>query len=129
VSSKRWATAGWCSFFPTFSSIISARPVGWCLRYVGFPAQAYGESFDSADILTIFPLNNGTNSAVTVLICPGSCFFDCPNFMLTRLDIIGDGVLNIDDVGRCVPTPVAGIPQLLLVLLQRLGVPIDCCAS
>jgi hypothetical protein len=103
------------------SPLISARPVRRGCRYIGFPAQADCERFDGVDVLVIFPFDYRANSRVRISICLGGRFFDCPNFLLTRLHIGRDGVLDVRDICCGAPTPVAGIPQLLLVFLQRFG--------
>jgi hypothetical protein len=59
------------------------------------------------------------------VIRPRSGFFNVSNFLLTRLDIVRDGFLNIHYVGRGVSTPLAGVPKLLPVFLQRLCGAID----
>jgi hypothetical protein len=103
--------------------------VGWRCRYVGFPAQTHCKSFDGRDIFVVLSFNNGTNRRVRVSICLGCGFLDRPNFLLTRLDIARDRVLNIHDVGCGVSAPLAGIPELLPVFLKSLGRPIDSSAS
>jgi hypothetical protein len=129
VSSEGWAVAGSCAVFSRLFPIISARPVGWRRRYVGFPAQARREIFDGGDVFVIFSFDYRANHSARVLICLRGCLFDRSNFLLTRLDVVRDSILDIHDVGRGASTPLTGIPKLLAVFLQRPRGPVDCGTS
>ena len=108
---------------------IAAKLVNWRCRRVGFPAQTHCYAFDGRGIFVVFSFDDGADRRVRVSICLGGRFFDRANFLLTRLDIVSHRVLKIHDVGRGVSTPVAGIPNLPLAFLQRLGGPVDSSTS
>jgi hypothetical protein len=63
--------------------------------------------------------------AVGILIGFCGCFFNRLDFLLSRRDIRGDGVLGQYDGGGCAIAPLDGVTKLARMILHLLGRTLD----